>query len=316
MKAIQIAAYGDIPTAKEIHEPPLGPGDVLIRVAGAAINPLDLKISAGYLHEVFPVQFPYTLGTDISGEIVTTGDSVTGWKVGDQVVARLDPKSGGGLAELAVIPADQLASAPSSIPLFLAAGAVTAAATAWQALTEVADVQAGQRVLVHAGAGGVGSFAIQLAQKLGAHVIATASKSGLRIAADLGADEVIDYIVAPLEAQVSDIDVVIDTIGGQVEEQSLKVLRSDGLLVALPTPPDGERASARGIRAEFVFHESDAARLSHIVQLLDDGVTILLDHRVDLKESPEALNYLAEGHAKGKVIVVPSGMPPALGDTA
>jgi len=128
---------------------------------------------------------------------------------------------------------------------------------------EVADVSQGQRVLVSRRRGGVGSFAIQLARKLGAHVIATASKSGLRIAADLGANEVIDYTVAPLEAQVSDIDVVIDTIGGQVEEQSLKVLRADGLLVAFADGrPDGERASARGTRAEFVLPRSDAARSS------------------------------------------------------
>ncbi len=303
MKAVQITQYGDTPTVHSVPEPSPGPEEVLVRVAGAATNPLDLKMAAGYMHEFFPVQFPYTLGTDVSGTIVGVGSDVTGWAVDDQIVARLDPSQGGGFAELVVVPADQLVTAPSTIALFLASGAATAAATAWQALHEVADLQAGQKILIHAGAGGVGSFAVQLAATMNAHVVTTASAGGIEIAKNLGADEVIDYSAQPFQTQVGDVDVVIDTVGGPVEEQSYDVLRPGGLLVAVPMPPDTARAAARGLRAEFLFHASDAARLDTVVRLLDNGLRVLLDRTVDLDDGPQALSYLADGHAKGKVII-------------
>ena len=287
MKAVQIARYEDAPTLQDIEQPSPGPGEVLVRVAGAATNPLDLKITAGYMHEFFPVDFPYTLGTDVSGTITAVGGDVEGWAIGDQVVARLDPSAGGAYAEFAMISSEQLVPAPTSIPLFLASGAVTAAATAWQALTEIADLHAGQKVLIHAGAGGVGSFAVQLARFLDAHVITTASGAGLQIARDLGADDVIDHTSGPFGSQLADVDVVIDTIGGAVEEQSLDVLRTGGLLVAVPMPPDAERASARGLRAEFLFHASDPQRLATVVGMLDGNIRVLLDRTVDLEQAPQ-----------------------------
>ncbi len=310
MKAIQIGQYGDAPTLRDVEQPAPGPDEVLVRVAGAATNPLDLKITAGYMHDFFPVAFPYTLGTDVSGTITEVGGRVQGWAVGDQVVARLDPSAGGGYAEFAVVPVEQLVTAPTSVPLFLASGAATAAATAWQAVSEIASLQAGQKVLIHAGAGGVGSFAVQMSHALGAHVITTASGPGLRIAQDLGADEVIDHTAGPFESQVAGVDVVIDTVGGPVEAPSLEVLRPGGLLVAVPMPPDVERAAARGLRAEFLFHASDAQRLRTVVEMVDAGTRILLDRRSALEEAPEALRYLATGHAKGKIILA-AETPPA-----
>jgi len=304
VKAIQIGRYGDAPTMQDVEQPTPGPGAVLVRVAGGATNPLDLKITAGYMHDFFPVTFPYTLGTDVSGTIAEVGGRVEGWAVGDQVVARLDPSAGGGYAEFAVVPAEQLVPAPTSIPLFLASGAATAAATAWQAVSEIAGLQAGQKVLIHAGAGGVGSFAVQMSRALGAHVVTTASGPGLQIAHDLGADEVIDHTTGPFESHLTDVDVdvVIDTVGGAVEAQSLEVLRPGGLLVAVPMRPDAERAAARGLRAEFLFHASDAERLRTVVEMVDADVRILLDRRFTLEQAPEALRYLAAGHAKGKII--------------
>ena len=308
MKAVQIARYGDTPALQSVEQPSPGPGEVLVRVAGAATNPLDLKITAGYMHDFFPVDFPYTLGTDVSGTITTLGDRVGGWAVGDQIVARLDPSAGGGYAEFAVIPVEQLVPAPTSIPLFLAAGAATAAATAWQALTEIADVHAGQNVLIHAGAGGVGSFAVQMARTLDAHVITTASGPGLQIAHELGADQVIDHTAGPFHSRLNhaEVDVVIDTVGGPVEGQSLDVLRPGGLLVAVPMPPDAERASARGMRAEFLFHASEPQRLRTVVDRLDVDIKVLLDQTLGLDEAPHALKYLAAGHAKGKVSLTPT----------
>ena len=303
MKALQISHYGDTPTLRDVEVPTPRQGEVLVRVAGAATNPLDLKITAGYMHDFFPVTFPYTLGTDVSGTITAVGDRVERWAVGDQIVARLDPSAGGGYAELAVVPADQLVPAPTSTPLFLASGAAPAAATAWQAVSEIADLHAGQKVLIHAGAGGVGSFAVQMAHTVGAHVIATASGTGLRLAQDLGADEVIDHTAGPFESQLHDVDVVIDTVGGAVEQRSLQVLRAGGLLIAVPIPPDTDRAAARGLRAEFLFHASNPQRLHTVVDMLDADLRILLDRTLTLDAAPEALQYLAAGHAKGKVFL-------------
>ncbi len=312
MKALQISHYGDTPTLRDVEVPTPRQGEVLVRVAGAATNPLDLKITAGYMHDFFPVTFPYTLGTDVSGTITAVGDRVERWAVGDQIVARLDPSAGGGYAELAVVPADQLVPAPTSTPLFLASGAATAAATAWQAVSEIADLHAGQKVLIHAGAGGVGSFAVQMAHTVGAHVIATASGTGLRLAQDLGADEVIDHTAGPFESQLHDVDVdvVIDTVGGAVEQRSLQVLRAGGLLIAVPIPPDTDRAAARGLRAEFLFHASNPQRLHTVVDMLDADLRILLDRTLTLDAAPEALQYLAAGHAKGKIILT-AETPPA-----
>jgi NADPH:quinone reductase-like Zn-dependent oxidoreductase len=312
VKALQISHYGDTPTLRDVEVPTPRQGEVLVRVAGAATNPLDLKITAGYMHDFFPVTFPYTLGTDVSGTITAVGDRVERWAVGDQIVARLDPSAGGGYAELAVVPADQLVPAPTSTPLFLASGAATAAATAWQAVSEIADLHAGQKVLIHAGAGGVGSFAVQMAHTVGAHVIATASGTGLRLAQDLGADEVIDHTAGPFESQLHDVDVdvVIDTVGGAVEQRSLQVLRAGGLLIAVPIPPDTDRAAARGLRAEFLFHASNPQRLHTVVDMLDADLRILLDRTLTLDAAPEALQYLAAGHAKGKIILT-AETPPA-----
>jgi len=303
VKAIQIGQYGDAPTMEDVEQPTPGPGEVLVRVAGAATNPLDLKITAGYMHDFFPVAFPYTLGTDVSGAITEVGGRVEGWAVDDQVVARLDPSAGGGYAEFAVVPAEQLVPAPKSTPVFLASGAATAAATAWQAVHEIAGLRAGQKVLIHAGAGGVGSFAVQMAHALGAHVVTTASGPGLRIAHDLGADEVIDHTAEPFEARLSGVDVVIDTVGGAVEARSLDILRPGGLLMAVPMPPDAERAAARGLRAEFLFHASDPHRLRAVMTMVDAALRILLDRSFTLEQAPEALRYLAAGHARGKVIL-------------
>lgn len=303
MRALRLAGYTQPAQLLEVPRPAPGAGEVLVHVAGAALNPLDVKIAAGYVKDFFPVEFPYTIGTDLAGVIAGVGEGVGSWELGDRVVARTDPGAGGAVAEFAVVPAEQLVSAPTSVPLPVAAGIGTAAATAWQALHEVADVQPGQTVLVQAGAGGVGSFAVQLAHRAGARVIATASGVGLAIAYRLGADQVIDYTTTDLEHAVSDVDVVVDGVGGDVELASLAVLKPGGRLVALPVPPDADRAAARGLRAEFVFHSSDAERLATVVSLVDEGLEVLVDRTVPLDDAARALDVVAAGHSKGKIIV-------------
>ncbi|WP_051791357.1 NADP-dependent oxidoreductase [Amycolatopsis jejuensis] len=316
MKALQITGYGAEPALAEVAAVSPGPRQVVVDIAAASLNPLDLKIVAGYVTDFFPVTFPYSLGTDFSGRVGAVGDEVTGWQVGDAVIGRLDPVAGGACAEQAVIDADQLVPAPGSVSLEAAAGIPTSAATAWQVLTEIADVRSGQTVLVHAAAGGVGSFAVQFAKRLGAQVVATASGSGVAIARKLGADTVLDYRQVAFEEEISGVDVVVDTVGGENEARSLEVLKPGGLLVAVPMPPDEARAEAAGRRAAFVFHSSDGPRLAKVAKQIDDGVELLVDRTLPLAEGKWALAYLSQRHARGKVLLSVVQVAPGSGLSA
>ena len=307
MAALRVHAYGSAPQLDEVDIPSPGAGEVLVRVVAAAFNPLDAKMQQGSMRHAFPVEFPHVLGTDLSGIVARVGDGVTGFVVGDHVLARMDPRSGGAFAELVDVPAAQLVPVPPGIDLLHAAGLPTAAATAWQALVETAAVRPGQRVLVHGGAGGVGSFAVQLAKQLGAHVLTTASGAGIDLARRLGADEVIDHTVHDFTEMLEHVDVVVATVGGEVEERSLSVLRPGGLLVALPVPPDEERAAKRGVRAAFVVHESDATRLSRVVQRVADTSTeILVGRHIPMSEVAAGWQRLIAGGTAGKTLLLPS----------
>jgi NADPH:quinone reductase-like Zn-dependent oxidoreductase len=305
MRAMQFTKYGVTPVLDDVAEPTVGEADVLVRVSGAALNPMDVKIGLGYLHDYFPITFPTTVGTDVSGTVERVGAQVTGWAAGDRVIARLDPTAGGAVAEFAVIPAAQLVRAPESVSLTVASGLCTAAATAYQALVELGEIQEGLRVLIHGGTGGVGAFAVQMARRLGAYVATTVSPKSTDLATRLGAHQVIDYTMTDFRSLVSDIDLVIDPIGGETELASLDVLKPGGLLLGLNMPPDVERATGRGRRAQFLFHTSDADRLAKVADLAQDGLEILVERQVPLNDAVEAYEHVASGHAKGKVIVTP-----------
>ena len=304
MKAARIHGYNTQLAIEDVASPAIGASDALVRVAAAALNPLDTKMQQGLMHGFFPVEFPFTIGTDLAGTVEQVGPDVTSWHAGDRVVARTDPPHGGALAEMAAVPAAYLAKAPPSVSVGDAAGVPTAAGTAWQALFEVAGLKSGQTVLVHAGAGGVGSFAIQLARHAGARVVATASGDGLDTVRRLGADQVIDYQSDRFEDKVSDVDVVLDTIGGDTQQRSFGVLRVGGYLAATASPPDEALAKAHGVGASFVFHQSDAARLSKLLEMVEAGtLKVLVDRVVPLDELADAFAYQASGRARGKIIV-------------
>jgi len=304
MKAVRIHGYNEQPTVEEVDTPAVGDTDVLVRVAAAALNPLDTQMQTGKMHGFFPVEFPYTIGTDLAGTIEQVGVGVTGWSVGDRVVARTDPPRGGAMAEFAVVPASYLVKMSGSASFEQAAGVPTAAGTAYQALHEVAGLKAGQTLLVHAGAGGVGSSAIQIARQAGARVVATASGDGLEIIRRLGADQVIDYRSERFEDKVADVDVVLDTIGGDTQQRSFGVLRAGGYLAATTAPPDEALAKAHGVGASFVFHSSDAARLGKVLDLLGSGaLTMLVDRTAPLAAFDAAFQHQASGRARGKIIV-------------
>jgi len=304
MKAARLHEYGAAPMMEEAPIPDVGPDEVLLRVKAASLNPLDNKLQSGAMHGFFPLAFPSIIGTDLAGTVERTGSGVTRWHAGDKVVARLDPTKGGALAEFAVLPASYLAAAPTEVSLEETAGIPTAAGTAWQALFEVAGLKSGQTILIHAGAGGVGSFAIQLAHAAGARVIATASGPGLQIARRLGADQVIDYKAEDFGDKVSGVDVVLDTIGGETQLKSFGVLKAGGALVTTVSPPDEALAKSHSVTATFVFHQSDASRLEKIVDRLNAGkLEVLVDRTVPFAEFADAFAYQASGRARGKIIL-------------
>jgi NADPH:quinone reductase-like Zn-dependent oxidoreductase len=305
MKAIRLSGYTAIPSLEDVDIPTPRAGEVLVRVKAAALNPLDVKLQRGYMVQFFPLTFPYTLGTDLAGEIVQVGADVQGWTPGDTIIGRTDPTAGGAFADYAVVPVSHLTKAPSTIPLEAAAGIPTAAGTAWQALFEAATVSRGQSVLIHAGAGGVGSFAIQFARNAGARVLATASGTGIEIARRLGADTVIDYRSEDFTRAASDVDIVLDTIGGETQQRSYPVLRVGGQLLATAMPPDDALAKAHAVSASFVFHASNAERLRRVVDEIDQrGMKVLVDGTQSLGNFAEAFERQASGHARGKIILV------------
>src|SRR5690606_11066913 len=234
MNTAFIEAFGgpDLVAIGESRLRDLQPDETVIRVEAAGINPLDLKIAAGYMQQVFPVQFPYTLGTDFSGVAEAVGTQVRTVRPGDRVVGRTAPSSGGAFGRHLVIAAADLCGIPAEMSFEQAAALPTAFGTARQGLFDVGHLQRGQRVLIHAAAGGVGSMAVQQAHHAGRHVIATASDRTAALVNSLRADEVIDYVTED-GTEVNDIDVELDTLGGETVERSGWVLRANGRIVSL-----------------------------------------------------------------------------------
>ena len=305
MKSILLNAYGEAPYLADTAMPEPGPTDVLVRVMAASLNPLDTKLQAGYLDSFFPLTFPSKMGTDLAGTVEKTGSLISRWRAGDRVVARLAPTDGGAFAEFAIVAEDQRVRMPEDLGFDQAAGLPTAAATAWQALFETAGLTAGQTVLIHAGAGGVGSFAIQFAHAAGARVLATASGDGIEIARRLGADQVIDYRKGDFALAVADMDIVLDTVGGETQQKSLRVLRRGGKLVTVVSPPDEALAKAHGVEAAFVFHASDARRLAAVMKdVASKGLSVLIDSSTSLQAFDEAFARQASGRARGKIILL------------
>lgn len=308
MKAARLHGYDDLSTIEDenITKPEPGPHEVLIRVVSASINPLDIKLVTGVLHDFFPLSFPYTLGTDLAGIVEQSGPLAARWRPGDRVIARADPRQGGAFAEYVVVPATHIASAPTSLTLEEGSALPTVAGVAWQALFETANLKSGQTILIHAGAGGVGSIAVQLARIAGARVIATTSSSHVDLVRRLGVEDVIDYKAEDFADRLRDVDVVLDTVGGDTQQKSFAVLRSGGFLASIVSPPDEALAKNHQVTARFVFHETDGTRLNLIAGLCDaSSVRAVIDRKFPLAEARTAMTYLAEGHAKGKVLLVP-----------
>ncbi|TJZ76172.1 NADP-dependent oxidoreductase [Chitiniphilus eburneus] len=303
MRAVRIHQYGsrEVLRLEEAPMPSLEDGDVLVKVVAAGVNPVDWKIREGHLKEMLPHALPLTLGWDVSGVVSAVGAGVADLQVGDAVYGRPDIVRNGSYAEYVAVRASELAAKPATIAHATAASLPLAGITAWEVIVRQGRVQPGQRVLVHAGAGGVGSLAIQLAKWRGAHVIATASAANRDLVLSLGADEVIDYRSTPFQQAVRDVDLVFDTLGGTVQALSWQVLKPDGLLVSIVSPPAEQHEGRRGA---FVFIGPDAEVLRELAALVDDGVLRpLVGAEFALADVAAAHELSESGRARGKIVL-------------
>lgn len=306
MKAVRIHEYGapEVLKYEDAPRPEPGPGEVLIRVHAAGVNPVDWKVRAGYAKDRLKYAMPFIPGWDVSGVVESTGSGATRLKKGDEVYSRPDISRDGSYAEYIVVKESEVALKPKSIDHVHAAAIPLAALTAWQALFDAGKLSAGQTVLIHGAAGGVGSFAVQFAKLKGARVIGTASKKNHEFLRSLGADETIDYNTTKFEDVVRDVDVVLDTITGETADRSWQVIKKGGIYVSILMPPSQEKAAAHGVRCAHTFVQPSVEQLNEIAKLVDSGKLKLTIEKVfPLAEARAAQESNAIGHTRGKIVL-------------
>lgn len=330
MKAAYIEDYGDFDQVKvdEMPKPVPGASEVLVEMKAASVNPIDWKLVHGDLKLLLKLDFPQILGSDGAGVIREVGSGVTALQPGDEVFFRCGKGDIGTYAEYFTLPAELVAKKPSRLSFEEAAGIPLVGLTAYQALVEKGGMKAGSRVLIHAGSGGVGSFAIQLAKAYDAYVVTTASQKNFEMLKSLGADEVIDYHTQRIDEVCSDIDIVFDTLGKSVHESSYKVMKPGGILVSLLGIPDP--GTVKGYTGNFMVNTlarlnqwsrerqarkhqatykhllmySDSKQLATLGKLIDEGkIHSVIDRKFPLDQLREAFEYSATGRAKGKIII-------------
>lgn len=311
MKAVRVHEYGgpEVLKYEDAPRPEPDPGDALVRVMAAAVNPVDWKIRQGLRQSVLPYALPMVPGWDVSGIVESVGSNVTGFAPGDEVFARPDLKRSGAYAEFISVRATELAKKPRSLDHVHAAAVPLAAMTAWQVLFDAPapyssmNLQRGQAVLIHGAAGGVGTFAVQLAKWRGARVVATASPANADFLRDLGADEVIDYSRRPFE-EIGSVDAVFDTIGGETQARSWKVLKPGGVLASILSRPSDDDAHAHGARGAHVVLQPIAAQLTEIAALIDSGtLRPVVTHVLPLHDARKAHELSQTGHVRGKIVL-------------
>ena len=310
MKAVRYHSYGDsdVLVYEEADRPVAGPGQVVVKVAGAAFNPLDVAIRAGFVQQVFPVAFPHVPNFDVAGVVTEVGEGVSGWSIGDTVVAFLPVTAPGAAAEYAAVPAEALAAAPRAVELADAAALPSAGLTAWQSLFEHADLREGQSILINGAGGAVGRYAVQLAKQVGATVTATASARSIDRVRSYGADRIIDYTATPLPQAVAgqQFDAVLNLVRtGQEETARLAGLAADGGAFVSTTFPDFDDAG-RGVRVVSASARSDAAQLAELVGRVDAGdLQIDVAGRRPLTELADVHDEAVAGTLAGKTVLIP-----------
>jgi NADPH:quinone reductase-like Zn-dependent oxidoreductase len=324
MKALQIVRYGDIKDSlafNEVSKPATKANDVLIEVKAAAINPIDKSIILGNLQGMLPIPFPSTSAYDVSGIVVEKGDEVTNFEIGDLVYSRVPQEQMGTLAEYVVVTDTAVSKKPGNISFEEAASLPLAGLTALQSL-EYAGIKENVKVLIHAGSGGVGSFAIQYAKAKGAYVYTTTSTDNVEWVKALGADRVIDYKKEDYKTIVKDADIVFDTLGQNYSSEAFQVVKQGGKVVSVVGPLDEESAKMFGMADyklpeelatlsrekeasyKFIFMHPNGAHLNEIKSLVEDEkIKPIIDKVYPFSESIEAFTHLASGRAKGKIVV-------------
>ena len=328
MRAFVVTKYKEPLQEADVPEPIVGNHDVLVRVEAAGLNQLDEKIRAGEFKQILPYKLPLILGNDVAGTVIGAGTAVRGFKPGDEVYARPGKDRIGTFAERIAVAESDLALKPASISMEEAGSLPLVALTAWQALVERGRVQPGQEVLIHAGAGGVGSITIQLARHLGASVATTASGSNADFVRGLGADTVIDYRTQDFERHLDGYDLVLDSLGGQNLNKSLRVLKPGGKAIGIAGPPDPafareaglnpllrlavaglsgktrRQAKKLGVTYEFLFMRASGGQLRQITALVDEGVLRPVVGKVaGFDQTPQALQSLSQGGIRGKAVI-------------
>lgn len=330
MQAFLHERYGKRAVLKSatVPDPRPGPGEVLVRIHAAGVNPLDAKIRDGAFKLILPYKLPLILGHDIAGSVLEVGAGVTQFKPGDKVFARLDDLRIGGFAERVVARESTLASIPENLSMEEAASLPLTALTAWQALIETAAVKPGQKVLLQAGSGGVGTIAIQLAKHLGASVATTTSQANAALVRELGADVVVDYRKEDFSKVLEGYDVALTSQGPDSLRDALKILKPGGKLITLSGPPDPEfgarikaplpvrlimrvlsagirrRSRKLGIDFSFLFMRADGAQLGEIAKLVTAGrIKPVVDQVFPMEEDNQALSLVEAGRTKGKIVL-------------
>ncbi len=306
MKAVRMHDYGG-PDVLELDEVPIPEpkhDEVLVKVYATSINPIDWKIREGLRKDKFPASLPLTPGWDVSGVIEKVGNNARRFAKGDEVYGRPDPTRDGAYAEYIVVKANQLGFKPKSVDHLTAATIPLAGLTAWQGLFDRGHLQKGQKVLIHAASGGVGTFAVQFAKWKGAYVIGTASARNIKFVKQLGADEVIDYQSQRFEEMVHDIDMVFETIGGETQDRSLQVIKEGGRLITTLAPEFKDKARERGIYMEGYTAQSYPDQLEEIAQLIDEGrIEPVISRVMNLYEVARAQQISEKGHVRGKIAI-------------
>ncbi|USB33193.1 NADP-dependent oxidoreductase [Paenibacillus sp. YPG26] len=330
MKVIAIQKYGkNIPLVmSEQPMPSIGEYDVLVEIHAASLNPIDYKIKEGKMKYLLNYRFPLILGNDFSGVVVRVGDRVKTFKPGDEVYGRPRKNRIGTIAEFIAVHADDICLKPKNLTFEEAASIPLIGLTTYQAFVDILDLQKGQKILIHAGSGGVGTFAIQLAKLMGAFVATTASEQGYELVKSLGADLIINYKKENFEEMLTGYDAVFDTLGGEALEKSFRILKPGGQIVSISGMPNARfgkeaklgwlkttilSAASRKIKAQekksrasyhFLFMRPSGAQLKVVKEFIEGGlIKPIIDKVYRLEDTGQAFNYLESGRAKGKVII-------------
>ncbi|HTE58605.1 MAG TPA: NADP-dependent oxidoreductase [Verrucomicrobiae bacterium] len=307
MKAAQMTDYGDpsVIAINEVDKPTVVEGQVLVEVHAASLNPWDTKVREGAAKSFMPLEFPVTAAGDIAGVVAAVGGGVSHVKVGDKVYGSAGVKAGSGaLAEFAVAPGGQVAKAPANQDFEQAAALVLVGIAAVQGLTQHIGLKSGQKILIHGGAGGIGSIAIQIAKHLGAIVATTASADSFDFVKELGADEVIDYKTQQFQEIIRDYDAVFDMAGGDVVDKSISVLKPGGILVSMTTAANEEKVAQQGIVALVEQAHATTALLDELRGLVEAGVVkVHVDKVFSLDQAAAAFRFREAGGIKGKVVI-------------